>query len=74
MTKCPVCGAEGADILLNKVFCPNVSCQWYDKETAYRVRDEMLKNFVAGFPSTNSRVDPDVTPVWQAWYIPDDGD
>jgi hypothetical protein len=68
MAKCPTCGADGADILLNKVYCTNSECQWFDETAlehlAKRV-DGLLNKFIKDIRSLkNKDSDPDITPVW----------
>lgn len=68
MALCPQCNSAGADILLNKVFCPNKECQWYDELTEQRLEDKvkgLLDNYVRNLRELELRsTDPDKTPTW----------
>lgn len=68
MAKCPSCGSIGADILLQKVFCPNSTCQWFDEVTKDRFAKKYSTtvNFIDKFVKDlrEQKSDPDKTPVW----------
>ena len=66
--KCPYCNEGAADVLLNKVFCANKNCQWYDKVHAERQKSRasgIINKFIRDMRELeNRKTNPDTTPTW----------